>query len=253
MGVGKRRNYGVTRVHAVGECKSMTGFHVISSEWKSSYEDDQYTFSWFGGIKENRDYLAKILIECEIPPASINYLMQKFDLWFPPNQPKSIFELQFDPFGGWPGCSGFKETSIGSEKDLDNSVIWRASLALKSAVTSFINLHNEEHRYDYLTTFRGTPKRSFPQNHKDLVKHFNKYVNIVDIYHPFIVTDANLWISDEKGLRKTDVLRIYERQIMDEIGWWFDVVTYKYAKEYVDGLCTHYIGEARKRRMVKYM
>lgn len=248
MGVGLKKKHGVTRVHAVAECKSMAGFHVIANDWCDTSNEEQCTISWFGSNKENREFLLHTLIDCDVPSESITYLMSKFDLWFPPYQPRSISHLEFEPYGEWSGCSGFKETNIGSEKDLDNSVIWRASQSLKSATTSFTNMHNEMQRHEFLTTFRAISKNEYPKNHSRLTKYFNEMVNLLDFYHPFIVTDAKLWISNGKGLKETGVLRLYEREIMDEISWWFDVVSYRNIEKYITGLCTHYESLARTKK-----
>lgn len=145
-GMGLRRKYGVTRIHAVAECKSMSGFHVIANQWLDLTTEDRIvnedpiSFSWFGNQKGNREFVVKAMTDCEVPPESVLQLMADFDLWFYPNQPKEIWRLVFGTYGNWAGCSGFKETNIGSDKNLDNSVIWRASQALKSAVNSFANM-----------------------------------------------------------------------------------------------------------------
>jgi hypothetical protein len=69
--------------------------------------------------------------------------------------------------------------------------------------------------------------------------------NYAHIYHPIIVTDASLWITEDGNTVSPEWVR-FARSKYGNTSWWCDVVNSKYINEYARNLATHYDAWFRK-------
>jgi hypothetical protein len=250
-GASQKEEYGVVRIHIVLECKTMAGYHVIANQ--SLYQSEFYNvlYSWFGSHIMDKKYIIEQIEMVDLPKVTIKKIGKEINEWLYPNEPFRITKMMIDQFGEFDCHSSFREANVGNVKELDNSVIWRASQSLKSAIIAFKHERNEDSRNDIHSLIERIPKNSFIRDdlRADVIRKIESRTNLVDIYHPIIVTDASLFVSKNDDLVETNTIRLSETGIMSSYGWWYDVVASSYIEKYIADLCGYYKKEIEKRKL----
>jgi hypothetical protein len=143
--------------------------------------------------------------------------------------------------------SSFRETNIGNDRDIDSSVMWKASKSLEAAMSSLVN-ELREFDEDLFIQFDMAI-----QDDRDpvevILEHFNIYLSFVWIYHPIIVIDSQLWVTTGDDLERIQWCRFVEHNTFGHHGWWFDVVNSSYFSEFANYLTNYYCNEYRKRKV----
>ncbi len=143
--------------------------------------------------------------------------------------------------------TAWRETNIGGEKELDASVFWRAILSLDSCVESL-----QEMRLDSLLDDLQTDATSYEQYSGDkldsLHETIQRYAKFLWLFHPIVVTDAQIWASRDGELHQIKVARYVRSDGVVSVNRWFDLVSREYFDKYVADTTAYYQAQFRKAR-----
>jgi len=234
------------RIHIVIECKTMKDYHIIVGGADPKADFFSTTYSWFGRFKDNKTFIVELIDRKGLTDSTINRVMTEMEEYFYPHEPKRITDMNINPYGCDVCSSCFRETNSKIDKELDNSVIWRASQALKSAITSFQIGFNENIKDDMREYFSKLKRRNLIQDaeRKKFHAQIDLITNCIDIYHPIIVTDAQIWMSNNDQLQRINKFRFSETGLMASMKWWYDVVSSEYISEYISNICEYYYSNS---------
>jgi hypothetical protein len=228
------------------ECKSMDGFHVVFSKARSRPLQFQGTdlCSWIGQISDKeRKLIIETLSDNHYKPKEISQSLFKFEEIAYPDNGCRVFDLLVNPYPEIFCATSFRETNIGTEKDIENSVIWRAMQVVYSVAkslktkdfNSFISslsieaMLAEANEYDRINSLYST---------------IDAGTSNVSLFHPIVITNAELWINEEKGLERVDWCRLYQHNSRGEVERWCDIVNSSGIDGYFRGVTDHYNSEA---------
>lgn len=235
------------RIHIVVECKTMKGYHVIvGSPTKADFFST--THSWFGQFKENKEFIASLLAKKGLLSGTINSIMAPLNNYFYPYEPERIADANIDPYTRGLCSSSFRETNSEVDKEFENSVIWKATQSLKSAIISFRYSANENTKDDIIECFTALRRKDFIQEIErcKFYTQLEEQTNCLDIYHPVIVTDAQIWTAKDSKIERIDHFRFSETGLMDTMKWWYDVVSREHISAYIPVICRYYADSVKQ-------
>jgi len=231
---------GWVRLTVMGEAKSMVGFHLLLSSVAENTESESRMCLWVGELWQSPAIFGQVLSVCSVADDDDKREAREAFLRFcyPGEDVARVSPYLLKP-PKLPLVSAFRETNVASEKDLDASVFWRAVQALQSCVLSVST--DTKHRYLELTQLAH--ETAVADRVDELGAVLNEAKDCacqVDILHPFVVTDAKLWVLDDGELREIPSARFVRRELNSHSGFWCDVVTREHLANYVDSLSLHY-------------
>jgi hypothetical protein len=138
-------------------------------------------------------------------------------------------------------ATAFRETNVGGEKDLDNSVLWKSIQGLESIL--------ESERVRFIDGLQSDLKLTIEVAQLDgrdveqaVQKDLARCVKHVELFHPVVVLDARLWVNSASDFEKVDRVRLVVKTTDRLSGRWFDVVTRQGFSAWLDELAGHYAG-----------
>jgi hypothetical protein len=242
----RRRNHSVI-VEVLCEIKSIRDFHIV---FAPNVADDRYHTTiyaeWFG-YHEKR--LAATLDEAGASADVIARMLKYFrrTCYSRGSEAGRAARMFICPPDADFRASAFRETNIGSEKDLDSSVFWRATQAVFSAINStrasFLN-----HRFEEIADSIAYAQHAKLDIALSMVEtDIDMGAEHVQVIHPVVVVDARMWASEGEELKEVESCRFLRRGREYEAAW-CDIVTRSSADRYFTELTEYYEREARKRR-----
>lgn len=241
-----KRGRELAYLNLVVESKSAKGYHLLFSPSEDPDSGWGGNSEWLG-FEENRERITKTLDETILKEEQVAFILKKLENMAYPGGLMFLRSLHIESPPSKIYSSAFRETNIGSVKDLDSSVLWRAGQSLFSAIRSL--------KEQYLIfCLEDLPLEvEMAQKYKeDLVGKVLEYLTerlaLIDIYHPVVVIDANLWITDKGNLQDIEWCRFEQLGINHSLEWWFDVVHASYFDEYARKITREYQKKFRKVR-----
>jgi len=240
------------RVILLLEAKSIKDYHLIFS----SSEEDSFRGPrlgahriWPGDLERYADLLTAKLKSVGTPNDTIIKLLDEFEkISYPGNGHFAIEKLIPDLYPAPAVCTAFRETNIASEKEIDNSVLWRASLALKSAFeadrSAFV-----EGRLSYVAKLVKWALEDQDLNIDEALDDYTTAsANWLDIVHPIVAVNCALWLLKDDGLESIPWCRFVQVGTTDSNIWWFDIVQTSTLNSYFSELTKHYDSVYRRAR-----
>ena len=141
--------------------------------------------------------------------------------------------------------TAFRETNVGQDKTLDNSVLWSSFKSLTSVIQSL-----NKSGYDRLLSDlpigveRAVIEGNDPIQH--LIDTFCMLVNQLNYRHLVVVIDANLWITKDNDIAPVNWCRFIQHHPYGYALQWFDVVNLNHFSEYAKHLTSYYESEMEK-------
>lgn len=226
-------------LHVLIEVKSLKGYHLVFAPEADDYCQSHAQCGWVGDVK---DRLPAVLSEGRVTPKLISQLTSRFSELAYPGGTIVVGSLRVQPPQAQVYATAFRETNIGSDKELDNSVLWKAIQGLSSALDSY----RQRQEDNFLSNLSLTLSWAVPEG-KDvagLVEHdFTSSVRSVTLYHPAVVVDARLWVSRGEELDEVEHARVYVPSPEKYPARWFDVVTRRSVGQWIDQLTAHYSSQ----------
>lgn len=241
------------RLNLVVEAKSAKGYHLLFSQLKEPpvQRFRQVNDEWIGSEGKNHEKVAQTLSNSSLNSEQVAFVFEKFKKLAYPRKGASIFRLLIKPPPPKLYCSAFRETNIGNVKDLDGSVLWRASQSLQSAVSALkeqqIEFHLEELAFDIemASIIKLDPVQQ-------ALERLNISVRFVELFHPVVVIDAPLWLAEEGAVKDISWCRFEQQATRGISDWWFDVVHSSYFDQYSKELTEYYQKQFKRVRARLY-
>lgn len=237
------------RFNLISECKSLKDYHILGTCLTDNLLTiTSYTEYWLG-LESYKHYSSLKAILSKNPKfnTSLDKFINEVDKKAFPNDLMTISNLRFNkPLCDIPVCNSFKETNIGSEKNLENSVVWKAGLSLNSVIQSCIN-KNWKNLDSNLNA--GYLYENLEEYTHNLWFYVESELNVLEVYHPVLIVDSNLWIIQEGQLIETPYFRLIQSNYLGHIKRWFDVVSLANSETYFETLT----NELSKHCVIKKM
>lgn len=234
------------------ECKTNKGYNIIVDDFNKHKEYDLYDWEvWVGDDVNDRLKKSRaILLKGHLDNDTINSTLKMLSNIFYPNEGKRTWKVGLEVFPNIKSYSSFRETNTKDEKDLDNSVLWRAFQSLSSAHTAFNQNAWEYYEEDLLLYAEGlvNPHVNYAFGLDDLIHTHAIYT---DVIQKIIVIDSPLWEkTNENTLNQIKFFRLPRKRIDSIYIDFVDVVNREYFPEYIQELSDFYV-EFKKTKKLK--
>lgn len=226
----------LVNLNLIVEVKTMRGFHIVIANnhssiaqfcnraWLGNHVDDLLEAASASGLP--RDKMSDLSVSAE-------RAMADEDCGSP------IAALCIEPHAAPFVGSAFRETNIGSTKELDNSVLWRGTQAVFGAIDS---LKNSVIRGDVNDLARGASiAATYHPEIETLVRSaLAARMRHLHVYHPVVVTNARLWKCERDDITEVPWSRWVRATPAGSV--WCDIVSAEAAFEYFAELTSHYLA-----------
>lgn len=223
-------------LNVIVEVKSVKGFHLVFAPEPHDYRESSAQCAWIG---YSRDRLPGVLSEGGVTSEVISHLTSRFTDLSYPKDTEAVSSLKIQPPPAPVYATAFRETNIGLDKELENSVLWKAMQALSSAVESY-RQRQEDMFFDNIRTMLSW---AVPEG-KDVAamveRDIARSVKNVTLYHPAVVLEARLWVSRGEELNEVEHVRVLLPDPEKYPVRWFDVVTRRSVGQWIDQVTAHY-------------
>jgi hypothetical protein len=229
------------------EIKSVRGYHLVFAPYTLARPWDLAQREWIGYHHER---LAATLASAGAPPEVVPYILEYFHraCFVRGDERGRPHRLAMHPPEPTFRSSAFRETNVGTEKDLENSVLWRGIYSATSAVASARNRVVEHVLADAGGSIEYARHAALKTAVAMVQSDIDGAAGHVELFHPVVVVDARLWESSGPYLREIPSCRFY-RIGPDYSETWCDVVAAPEAAAYFKKLTAYYQSEAMKRRL----
>jgi hypothetical protein len=222
----------------LAEVKSASDFNVVFSDFNNYYDNHfllnsfiGYDYPEIGNAKNYKKRVDSILKKRGIDSFFTKKVFQEVEDNIFPNSVSIFADLpRIAPSINNVSCS-FREFNGKNEKELDNSVLWRANQALISAATA----ENEEKYFNKLSDLETNIDFCILNQlplHETLVSEITRGAKRISLLHPVVITDSNLWLAGHNDVEPLKYCRFVQNNFYGHTKWWIDVVNYNHYKEY---------------------
>lgn len=232
-------------LHLLTEAKSAKGYHLIFSSSYKNLNLYPKNDGWIGKQGVNYKRIAQTIEDAGLSLEKVSFILNKLEKMAYPGGIMLPYRMAVDPLPTQFLVSAFRETNIGNEKELENSVLWRASQALLSAVVSLKERHLENCLEDLsLIVSLAIKFRRDPT--EEALEQLRFYIRTVDIYHPVVVIDAPLWLIQNEKIKSIEWCRFVQVDPYGLSEWWVDVVNTLYFEKFAKEISSYYNRKFRK-------
>lgn len=245
---------GLVNINILVEVKTMSGYHLIFDNLDSKpslhFQSNGYC-DWVGySINEQKRKIYDILDIHGVNKALHPEIVDKLSDEAYPDGSVRIRGLIINPSKSDFNAGSFRETNIGSEKELENSVLWKASQSLWSSIESFKHDKFENFLADFDTDVLLARQEDSDSWYTESMK---MHSSSASLYHPVIVTGAKLWSingSSDK-LESIGSTRLYIRDNHGHVIRWFDIVNMDFFDTWIKDATKQYTESFIKEGAVR--
>lgn len=216
-------------VNFIVECKSIENYHIVLCNEQNL--DDSLENNWIGqdGL-DNYPETIKLLQKHNIKNTDIQETLKSFHRHLFPKGVIRYLDYNLDSFPIPTFCS-FRETNIGTTKDLENSVVWKSYQSLYSVIRS-----NQANKFNYIDyELYNVENEKFLSTYESRLEELKRSLifsaNHLEIYHPVLVVESKLWNLENSNIQELKYCRLVFQE-MSGFNTWIDIVDYKYLDEY---------------------
>ncbi len=191
-------------------------------------------------------WLARGLRETGLPESELPLYLARFRKLAFPGDAAVARAMFSDPPPAPATASAFRETNIGGEKELENSVLWRAVRELRGVAVAIRRSSLAWHRGWIAGSVEAaiSSGRAPLDDYNDWVK---RQLRVVDVVHPIVVLDAQLWLVGTNGVREVPWCRLLQLNTRGSTQSWCDVVNRRNFSSYAAAATLHYARFFRRR------
>jgi hypothetical protein len=236
-------------IELVIEVKTLRDYHLVFAP-RTSWNDGVRTI--FGGMDgANSEWIgrhgadvADSLEQARMTPDEIAAIMARFKR---ANGPRNAQHVNLPPPVPQYRAAAVRETNIGVDRELESSVLWKAILAIRSAIEASRKDIIQGQLSDILSHVAHA--RNLTGNIVDEIwDELRSSVRHIAVFHPIVILESRLWMSTPGQLTEIDVCRFYQHS--GELSeFWCDVVTLRAAPAYLKGVTRHYSRLMRRLRL----
>lgn len=219
------------------ECKSNRDYHIVFAD-ENFDNEEELTRIWIGDdFSKFNENIVRILIGLGFKNGTINSILEHSNfLCFKNGENTDLINPSLIPI---PTFSTFRETNSDKVRDLETSVLWKASTSLKAAIDSF--------HLEYWNSIESILRNAFVSCEKKegvlIVTMASEIMFLAQRYslgHPIIVLKSNLWKLEGDDISELKFGRWVQQDRFGNIKNWVDVVRYEHKEEYFSALNRHY-------------
>jgi len=252
------KKYYVVDYTLILECKTLNGYHILFDGTPSQVANRPNVYRVWSGNDNYNGYeiFRQILSKNHINVKSEKKIIEGLSNMHFPKGESSIGDYQIEPCP-IQAFSSFRETNIGTEKDFDNSVIWKASQELQSVIAS------EE--IEYYDTIESNVSGELELHTEEILKSNKKSVTLCkkvikdwgrirdfQIIYPILVVDCNLWdITESEKIKPLQFCRLLFTEMNGFNKHWIDIVTLKHIDNYLEIISSHYLANVDEKTRLK--
>lgn len=135
--------------------------------------------------------------------------------------------------------TAFRETTIGKDRELDNSVLWKSVLALGNGKLARLGLVEEAAEQQLVPLRRYAHQDGMDKNINTVIEAFEQEVGDASLIYPIVVVRAGLYLYRNGEVTPVDHVRL--RVAGDRFQeFWLDVIQYDKFPECMNGILKHY-------------
>jgi hypothetical protein len=242
---GRGRKREVAHLNLVIEAKSAKDWHLVFAGQIAGSDFEHRV--WSGFLGPRHEWLRDALRRVGLPEEGIASLVRRFEARAFPNGIASLSPMFADAPPANLSVTAFRETNTDKEKELDNSVFWRAVSGLRSATTAMEQWRRGWHAEIFEVDQQDedlqflTPKSTFFDRKCD------QSLGFVDILHPIVVIDSQLWMLRRSRLQQVPWCRFVQVSPIGSSEWWCDVVHSEEFESYARIISDYYSSFFRGR------
>jgi hypothetical protein len=237
-------------LHVPIEVKSARGFHIIFSlESGGSFRTfHQENVLWLGQESDGARLMADRVAALGFSQETVRQFQKQLYAKAYPKHFSCVAELIVEPYEPGALATAFRETNIGGEKDLENSVLWKATQTLGSLVDS-LKRSSIEARFEDAEVGVACARRDGDDD-RQILNDLLDAVRDVGLYHPIVVIDAPLWaVTKQHELFRIPACRFEQVQLHHGFSRWVDVVHRSHFDTFVTDLTTYYENAFEKAKL----
>jgi hypothetical protein len=231
------------------ECKSLSGYHIIADGefYVYGWESEMLQQVWCGFEAESRSSRISVILDKSLLTEQGKTKMLDFlkPLFYPDDNalyrglvPDPLPVMRFP---------AFRETNIGSSKELENSVLWKSFMALNAAGESFSQFHWDRVEDEFLTYCQMEQNSPYFLEYLPRSYQFRTMAHHIGI-HKILVIDADMWKANDP-IQPLPYFRFLQRNVYGILKQWIDVVNMRCFEEYINKLGTYYSTFYRRTQL----
>jgi hypothetical protein len=223
------------------EVKSARGFHILFPATRTgsfrTFHDQNIL--WLGEVGAAAELMADRVAELGFSPQIVSDFEKKLFRAAYPRHFVCLAKLIIDPFRCDVMATTFRETNVGSEKELETSVVWKAVQALSSLVDSLKRAVVTARFED--VEIGVTSARRQGEDGSEILNDLLESVRYLSRYHPIVVIEAPLWLVGEQGqLAQISACPFEQVQAGGGFSRWVDIVHRPHFDEFFSKLTAYY-------------
>lgn len=229
------------------EVKTLRDFHVVFAPLAEGTQYESAQREWIGYHSKR---LARALDEAGLEETQIGRILKHFEhACYTREEAVRVRRMMIDPPAPPFTSSAFRETNIGSDKELDNSALWRAIQSLLGCVESarrrFLDRAFKAVGFlvDLAHHIKSNAEKVITDSFNDRSCELSP--GNLDLYHPVVFIEARLWSSLRTQVSEIEWCRFH----LLGTEWpeiWCDVVNLKAAHKYLSHITQFYSAAIRR-------
>lgn len=239
----------IARINIYVEVKSASAFHILCAgkTAQHSFGNNEY---WPGYCDETKLKIQSALDSYGISlPKSRDYIHKLEKLIFPKSTMLTA-PIRITPMPAEQCYSAFRETDTKNEKDLDNSVLWRAISVLRSAINSAKNRSINNLLSNFMLDLEVCRRQKIDF---DLaLNSVEASSRAIDFYIPLVLIESRLWSALNHEPEEIPWFRFVQHNTYDSSGNWTDVINSKHLDSYLSELSLYLEKTFSQRDMVPF-
>lgn len=219
-------------INFIVECKSISNYQIVVCNEQKAEKGKYIENNWIGDDRYNQ-YLktVELLEKYDINNNDIKDALKTFDKHLFPDGHIRYIDYKLSSFEIPIYCS-FRETNIGTTKEMENSVVWKAFQSLYSNINSQkvgvwndIDFESYDFEMDDLAS-------TYEYRLEALIEILNSRSNHIELIHPILVVEAKLWELKDNNLKELKFCRLLFQDVSG-IDTWIDIVSFNSLDEYI--------------------
>lgn len=217
-------------INFIVECKSIDNYHIVLCN--EQIADDTLENDWIGedGMN-NYPKTIKLLQKHNIKDSDIQETLKLFHKHLFPKGVVRYIDYRPDNFE-IPTFYSFRETNIGSTKELENSVVWKAYQSLYSVIRSYQANTFKDIDFELYDIDNGEFLSTYEEKLEELKETLIAEANHFEAFHPVLVVESKLWNLKSNDIEELKYCRLVFQE-MSGFSTWIDIVDNKYLNEYL--------------------
>lgn len=239
------------RVNLFVEVKSNSDFHILCagpSGKQSSFNANEH---WLGYSEETMDRIESSLHNFNLNFDSVKKILHHVEKIAFPRSTMRTSSLRIAPPPATALFSAFRETNGSGEKDLDNSVLWRAVQALRSAVQG-----SQADLIDALESDLETDLEAARRTKEPIERALfsvESHACRLNLYLPIVVLQSRIWSAHADEPHELKWVRLVQYDTFGGTSGWVDVVNDRHFEQYIHEISKHFVSAFTKARAVRQM